>query len=87
MPLTGTESILSAALEASMEAEIFSSCGFLPISPKCIDGISSGISLAIIPHLVANILVSPLSVPALGLIDSVAGPVTGTATSLSGPIT
>jgi len=53
--LTGTESLLAAAMEGSIESEIAIACGATPIAPKCIDGLTLGIAKALIPHLVTNI--------------------------------
>ena len=58
MPLTGTETTLTASLQASIEAEIASLCGSAPVDPNCIEGLASGIAKAIIPHLVSNIQVN-----------------------------
>jgi len=58
MPITGKEAILKANLEAAIAAAVASECGSAPLTPNCIDGLSKGIADAIIPFLVANILVS-----------------------------
>lgn len=57
--LAGTEAILAAAMQGAIESEIASSCGASPVAPNCIDGLSSGIAISLIPHLVSNIQVNP----------------------------
>lgn len=62
MPLAGSETVLAAALEASIEAEIANACGHTPEAPNCIDGLALGIAKAIIPHITANALVNTVVV-------------------------
>lgn len=63
MPLAGTEALLAAAMEGSIESEIAAACGATPTAPKCIDGLSLGIAKSIIPHLITNILVTTAVLP------------------------
>jgi hypothetical protein len=63
MPLAGTEALLAAALEGSIESEIAAACGQSPVQPHCIDGLSLGIAKAIIPHIVSNALVTTAVAP------------------------
>ena len=63
MPLAGSETVLAAALEASIEAEIAAASGSTPVAPKAIDGLALGIAKAIIPHIIANALVTTAVAP------------------------
>ena len=84
--LTGTETVLKSSLIAAIQAGVLADCGTSPISPNCINGLAKGIADAVIPHLVANIEVASTTVPGTGLLDSVSGPVSGTANTVPGTI-
>lgn len=59
MAILGQEAVLESSMTAFIQSEILAKCGSAPISPNCIDGLSSGISKALIPFLIANIEVVP----------------------------
>jgi hypothetical protein len=86
MPITGLESTLEALLVNTIKAGIAARCGVSPLTPNCIDGLAKGIADAIIPFLVANVQVNTTTVPGAGLIDSMSGPVSGTANTDPGTI-
>ena len=75
MPLTGTEPVLKAAMRAAILA---ADCG--AVDGPALTGLVGAIVDTLLPHLVANIVVSPAGapVPLTAPPGIVGGPVTGT---------
>lgn len=84
--ITGQEGLLRSMLISSITAAIAVECGYTVMTPNCINGLAKGIADAIIPFLVTNTKVNSTTVPGAGLIDSISGPVTGTADTDPGSI-
>lgn len=81
--ITGQESALAQLLIATITSAVEAKFGGPVQPPEYIDALSIGIANALIPFLTINIQVNAtqsVTVPGLGLLDSVHGAVTGIAT-------
>lgn len=57
MPLTGSETVLSAALRAAILAESYPE-GFAPVDDPALTALCNAIAAAVIPHITANAVVT-----------------------------
>lgn len=83
MPLTGTEALLASELHASIKAKMTTATGYQILREDWLQAFCEAVADVIIPHLVTNTQVDVgqlVNVPGTGLIDSISGPVSGTAT-------